>query len=91
MSDQNETSPEQPPSSMWGHSPEEQALLRTCKNEALTERALPLAAILASGTYYALKKGYLKPTENFGFWARVVAGGTTGNFKSIYISKLTLI
>ena len=76
MSEQNETPP--PPDSLWGHSPEEQALLRTCKNEALTERALPCAAILGTATYYALKKGYIKPTENFGFWARVVVGGTTG-------------
>ena len=78
MSDQTESSREKP--LYLNYSPEEQALLRSCKNEALTQRALPCATLFGVSTYYALKKGFIKPTENFGFWGRVIVGGTLGKY-----------
>ena len=60
-----------------GYSPEEQALLKSCKNDAMVQRALPCAAITGTAMYHALKKGHFKTIfSTLGIWTKTgMAGG----------------
>ena len=55
-----------------GYSLEEQALLKSCKNDAMVQRALPCAAITGSLVHFTLKKGHFKTIlPQLGIWTKV--------------------
>nr|XP_029727575.1 OCIA domain-containing protein 1 [Aedes albopictus] len=61
-------------------SPEELKVLQECNREAFFQRSLPLGTVFGLGTYYAIQRGFLKPSVRFGAGPKVFVGITLGYF-----------
>lgn len=61
-------------------SPEELKVLQECNREAFFQRSMPLGTAFGLGTYYAIQRGYLKPSPRFGVGPKVFVGITLGYF-----------
>ncbi|XP_065093080.1 OCIA domain-containing protein 1 [Ochlerotatus camptorhynchus] len=70
-------------------SPEELKVLQECNREAFFQRSMPLGTVFGLGTYYAIQRGFLKPSLRFGAGPKVFVGITLGYFigKLSYQSK----
>lgn len=61
-------------------SPEELKVLQECNREAFFQRSMPLGTVFGLGTYFAMQRGFLKPSPRFGATPKVFVGITLGYF-----------
>ncbi|XP_062549547.1 OCIA domain-containing protein 1 [Armigeres subalbatus] len=61
-------------------SPEELKVLQECNREAFFQRSIPLGTCFGLGTYYAIQRGFFKPSPRFGAGPKVFVGITLGYF-----------
>lgn len=86
--DRPEAAPHLAPHQEQGHrnalnfqfSPEELKVLQECNREAFFQRSMPLGTVFGLGTYYAVQRGFLKPSVRFGAGPKVFVGITLGYF-----------
>ncbi|XP_076053275.1 OCIA domain-containing protein asrij [Oratosquilla oratoria] len=60
--------------------PEELRTLRECSNEAFYYRCMPLAAILSSGVFIAIRRGILSASPRFGYVPKILGASLVGYF-----------
>ncbi|CAH1104245.1 unnamed protein product [Psylliodes chrysocephalus] len=70
-------------------SQDELRVLKECNKESFYQRCLPLSALLAGSSYYAVKAGFLKGNPKFGATPKVIVSVIVGYFvgKFSYQSK----
>ncbi|XP_053689220.1 OCIA domain-containing protein 1 [Sabethes cyaneus] len=61
-------------------SPEELKVLQECNREAFYQRSIPFGTVCGLSTWYAVQKGFLKPSARFGAGPKMFVGITIGYF-----------
>lgn len=61
-------------------SPDELKVLQECNREAFFQRSLPFGTVGGIGAWYAIQRGFLKPSARFGAAPKIFLGVTVGYF-----------
>lgn len=68
------------PTGGYSFSAEELRVLKECNIESFYQRSAPIGILLGTGTFFAIQKGILKPSLNYGATPKVMIASILGYF-----------